>query len=43
MKMKVILNFQRNKEILFEKRKNEQNKEKCKGKKQGKMKTKTIN
>ena len=42
--MKVILCFsKRNKEILFEKRKNEQNKEKCKGKKQGKMKTKTIN
>ena len=36
MKMKVILNFQRNKEILFEKQKN-------KVKNKGKMKTKTIN
>ena len=36
MEMKVILNFQRNKEIHFEKQKN---KEKSKGK----MKTKTIN
>ena len=36
MKMKVILNFQRNKEIHFEKQKK-------KGKNKGKMKTKTIN